>query len=78
MIIKGSFVALVTPFKDDGSVDIEGFRKLIDFQTLHGTSALLIMGLTGEVSLLSKEERQQIISETGLVKQYNFQISDDI
>jgi 4-hydroxy-tetrahydrodipicolinate synthase len=78
MIIKGSFVALVTPFKDDGSVDIEGFRKLIDFQALHGTSALLIMGSTGEVSLLSKEERQQIISETGLVKQYNFQISDDI
>ncbi len=64
MIIKGSFVALITPFKNDGSVDIEGFRQLIEFQARNGTSALLIMGSTGEVSLLSGEERQQVISET--------------
>jgi len=64
MIIKGSFVALITPFKNDGAVDIEGFRKLFEFQSTNGTSALLIMGSTGEVSLLSKDERQQIISET--------------
>lgn len=64
MIIKGSFVALITPFKNDGSVDIEGFRRLIEFQARNGTSALLIMGSTGEVSLLSREERQQVISET--------------
>lgn len=64
MIIKGSFVALITPFKDDGTVDIEGFRQLIDFQARNGTSALLIMGSTGEVSLLSKQERHQVISET--------------
>jgi len=64
MTIKGSFVALITPFKNDGSVDIEGFRQLIDFQAVNGTSALLIMGSTGEVSLLSKKERQQVIFET--------------
>ncbi len=64
VIIKGSFVALITPFKDNGSVDIAGFRRLMEFQALNGTSALLIMGSTGEVSLLSKEERHQIISET--------------
>jgi 4-hydroxy-tetrahydrodipicolinate synthase len=64
MVIKGSFVALITPFKNDGSVDIEGFRQLIEFQALNGTSALLIMGSTGEVSLLSREERQQVVSET--------------
>jgi 4-hydroxy-tetrahydrodipicolinate synthase len=64
MIIKGSFVALITPFKNDGSVDIEGFRQLIEFQARNGTSALLIMGSTGEVSLLSREERQQVVSET--------------
>ena len=64
MIIKGSFVALITPFKNDGEVDIEGFRQLIKFQARNGTSALLIMGSTGEVSLLSREERQQVISET--------------
>lgn len=62
--IEGSFVALITPYTSDGAVDIEGFRHLIDFQAKHGTSALLIMGSTGEVSLLSKEERHFIISET--------------
>lgn len=63
-ILKGSFVALITPFKDDESVDFDGFRQLIDFQWANGTSALLIMGSTGEVSLLTKAERQDIISET--------------
>jgi 4-hydroxy-tetrahydrodipicolinate synthase len=64
LIIEGSFVALITPFADDGSVDIDGFGHLIDFQFRHGTTALLIMGSTGEVSLLSKEERHLIIAET--------------
>lgn len=64
LILTGSFVALVTPFDEDGEPDIEGFGRLIEFQAAHGTSALLIMGSTGEVSLLSREERHRIISET--------------
>ncbi len=63
-ILTGSFVALITPFQEDGSPDIEGFGRLIEFQAAHGTSALLIMGSTGEVSLLSREERHRIITET--------------
>lgn len=62
--LEGSFVATLTPFNRDGSVDIEGFRWWVDFHHEHGTSALLIMGSTGEVSLLSWEERLRIISET--------------
>jgi 4-hydroxy-tetrahydrodipicolinate synthase len=62
-ILTGSFVALITPFADDGSVDIEGLGKLIEFQALNGTSAVLIMGSTGEVSLLSQEERHRVIAE---------------
>lgn len=62
--VEGSFVALITPFNRDGTADFEGFRALIDFQATNGTSALLIMGSTGEVSMLSLEERQKIISET--------------
>jgi 4-hydroxy-tetrahydrodipicolinate synthase len=62
--IEGSFVALITPFNSDGTVDFEGFRALIDFQATNGTSAVLITGSTGEVSMLSKEERQEIISRT--------------
>lgn len=62
--IEGSFVAIITPFNRNGTVDFEGFRTLIDFQAKNGSSALLIMGSTGEVSMLSPEERQKIISET--------------
>lgn len=62
--IEGSFVAIITPFNQDGTVDFEGFRTLIDFQEKNGTCAVLIMGSTGEVSMLSEEERKKIISET--------------
>jgi 4-hydroxy-tetrahydrodipicolinate synthase len=62
--LEGSFVALITPFNRDGSVDMGGFRTWIDFHHAHGSSALLLMGSTGEVSLLSWEERKRIIAET--------------
>jgi len=66
--LQGSFVAIVTPFNHDGSIDFEGFRTLIDFHAAHQTSALLIMGSTGEVSMLSEDERHQVISETSKFK----------
>ncbi|HMM51655.1 MAG TPA: 4-hydroxy-tetrahydrodipicolinate synthase [Burkholderiaceae bacterium] len=66
--IEGSFVALITPFNKDGSVDFEGFRTLLQFQEENGTTAVLIMGSTGEVSMLSPGERQQIIVETATMK----------
>lgn len=63
LTVEGSFVALITPYNHDGTVDFAGFRTLIDFHARHGTSALLIMGSTGEVSMLSQEERHTIIAE---------------
>jgi 4-hydroxy-tetrahydrodipicolinate synthase len=62
--ITGSFVALITPFNRDGSIDWAGFETLLRFQEDNGTSAVLIMGSTGEVSMLSAEERCAIISRT--------------
>ena len=62
--IEGSFVALITPMNSDGSVDFDGFRTLLDFQENNGTSAVLIMGSTGEVSMLTPDERHRVISET--------------
>ena len=62
--IEGSFVALITPMNWDGSVDYEGFRTLLRFHADNGTAAILIMGSTGEVSMLDAEERWKIISET--------------
>jgi 4-hydroxy-tetrahydrodipicolinate synthase len=68
MRMEGSFVALITPFNADGSVDFEAFRSLLHFQEKHGTSAVLILGSTGEVSMLSLEERREIISRTAAMK----------
>jgi 4-hydroxy-tetrahydrodipicolinate synthase len=68
MKIEGSFVALITPFNQDGKVDFEAFRALLKFQQANGTSAVLIMGSTGEVSMLSPDERRQIVVETAKMK----------
>jgi 4-hydroxy-tetrahydrodipicolinate synthase len=66
--ITGSFVALITPFNKDGSVDFAAFQTLLRFQEQHGTKAVLIMGSTGETSMLSPEERKKIIVETAKMK----------
>ena len=61
---KGSFVALVTPMNADGTIDYEGFRTLLDWHAANGTEAVLIMGSTGEVSMLSPQERREIVART--------------
>ena len=66
--IEGSFVASITPFNEDGSIDFGAFRTLIDFQARHGTAAMLFMGSTGEPSLLSPEEKKRIVVETVKLK----------
>jgi len=63
-LITGSFVALITPMNADYSIDMGGFETLLDFQRDAGTSAVLIMGSSGEVSMLSPEERHRIVAET--------------
>ena len=66
--ITGSFVALITPFDRSGGVDFGAFRELLQFHETHGTSAILIMGSTGEVSMLSPDEKKKIIVETAKMK----------
>ncbi|MBG6244061.1 4-hydroxy-tetrahydrodipicolinate synthase [Candidatus Symbiopectobacterium sp. 'North America'] len=72
--IEGSFVALITPFNEDGSVDFGAFETLLQFQVENGTSAVLIMGSTGEVSMLSPEERKAIILRTAQFRQGDMKI----
>jgi len=62
-LFKGSGVALVTPFKTDGSVDYESLRKLIDFQIDNETDAIIITGTTGESATLSYVEHLSVIEE---------------
>src|SRR5712675_2670063 len=66
--LTGSFVALITPFNKDGSVDFGACRTLLKFQEDRGTSAVLIMGSTGETSMLSPEEKKAIIVECAKMK----------
>ncbi len=54
--LKGSIVALITPFAEDGSVDFDELGKLIDFHLENGTDAILVLGTTGESSTMSHEE----------------------
>ena len=73
-LLEGSFVALLTPFNDDGGVDYAGFRTLLEFQASHGTSAVLIMGSTGEGSMLSAEEKRAIVSRTLACRQAGMEL----
>ena len=66
--VTGSFVALITPFDDNGDVDYGAFRTLIEWHAEHGSSAILIMGSTGEVSMLTPEERRDIITRTAAMQ----------
>ena len=55
---RGSFTALVTPFKN-GSVDEKAFRGLVDWQIAEGTNGLVPVGTTGESPTLSHDEHQR-------------------
>ena len=62
--ITGSFVALVTPFNDNGTVDYEALRELVAFQTLHKTPALYFLGTAGEKATLTDIEWKEIVEFT--------------
>lgn len=60
-IFKGSGVAIVTPMRDNGEVNYEGFKKLLEFQIANGTDAIIVCGTTGESSTLTHEEHLEVI-----------------
>lgn len=60
-LITGSAVALVTPFRQDGSVDTEALRRLVHFQREAGTDIVIPCGTTGESPTLSTAEQTEII-----------------
>ena len=57
---RGSFTALVTPFKN-GSVDEKAFRELVDWQITEGTKGLVPVGTTGESPTLTHEEHGRVV-----------------
>jgi 4-hydroxy-tetrahydrodipicolinate synthase len=59
--IIGSIVALVTPMREDGSVDYDALRRLIDWHVAEGTDCIGVVGTTGESPTVSVEEHCEII-----------------
>ena len=61
MKIEGSIVALVTPMNEDGSVDLDSARRLMDWQIAEGTDALSVVGTTGESPTVNVDEHAEMI-----------------
>lgn len=60
-IFTGAAVAIVTPMNQDGSVNYECFKQLIEEQIAGGTDAIVVCGTTGEASTLTHEEHLDVI-----------------
>ena len=58
----GTGVALITPFTEDGEVDVKGLQNVVNFQVDNGIDYLVVLGTTGESITLTKTEKQLVIS----------------
>ena len=60
-MIQGSIVAIVTPMHADGSLDLPGLKKLIDWHIAEGTDGIVIVGTTGESPTVTVDEHCELI-----------------
>lgn len=63
MKIRGSIVAIVTPFARNGELDMDALRHLIDWHVAEGTHAIVCCGSTGEAPTLDEEEKVRVFRE---------------
>ncbi|MCB1886887.1 MAG: 4-hydroxy-tetrahydrodipicolinate synthase [Rhodocyclaceae bacterium] len=63
-MITGSIVAIVTPMHEDGSLDFDRLRSLIDFHVAEGTDGIVIVGTTGESPTVNVDEHCELIRAT--------------
>ena len=61
-MFKGSFPALVTPFKDDG-LDLAALKNLVEWHVAQGSNGLVPVGTTGESPTVSHAEHRQVVEE---------------
>ncbi|MBO6018662.1 MAG: dihydrodipicolinate synthase family protein, partial [Prevotella sp.] len=59
-IFKGLGIALITPFKEDGSVDYDSLKRLVQYQLDNGADFFCILATTGETPTLTPQEKQNI------------------
>lgn len=57
-ILRGTGVALITPFKEDFSIDFDALEKIIKYVTDNGVDYLVVMGTTGETPSLHAHEKK--------------------
>ncbi|MGI4794994.1 MAG: dihydrodipicolinate synthase family protein, partial [Janthinobacterium lividum] len=60
-MFKGSLVALITPMRDDGTIDEAAFQTLVEWQIEQGTNGIVPVGTTGESPTLSHAEHKRIV-----------------
>ena len=60
-MLTGSLVAIVTPMHEDGSLDLDAFRKLIDWHIKEGTDGIVVVGTTGESPTVDFDEHHLLI-----------------
>jgi len=60
-MFKGSIPALVTPMRDDGSIDFAAWDLLLDFHLREGTDAVVVGGTTGESPVLERSELEELV-----------------
>src|SRR5215213_9585961 len=60
-MITGSLVAIVTPMREDGSLDLARFRNLIDWHVAEGTDGIVVVGTTGESQTVDFDEHKELI-----------------
>jgi 4-hydroxy-tetrahydrodipicolinate synthase len=60
-MIKGSIVAIVSPMHEDGSLDLDSYKRLIDWHIAEGTAAIVAVGTTGESPTVDFDEHCQLI-----------------
>lgn len=63
-LFKGAGVALVTPFREDKSVNYKELERLLEFQIANNTDAIVVCGTTGEPATMTMEERMAVITFT--------------
>src|SRR3954451_6218548 len=60
-MITGSLVAIITPMREDGALDLARFRALIDWHVAEGTDGIVVVGTTGESPTVNFEEHKELI-----------------
>ena len=63
-IFTGAGVAIITPFHEDGSINYDQLKKLVDYHCENGTDSIVICGTTGESATMTEEEHLECIKRT--------------